>query len=367
MAWSDLFALVKDAVFGAEDVLSNRRKQPRILLHLPVRCRLDGPDFPGELVDLGLRGMRLSLPQRVHRQQMLVVSALPGDGIAGKPELRCEVVWCRQNGEGKFQAGVIYKDTSENLATSWVHYLLLQRNCPIGERKDRRVEAALPVEVGDAEGQALMVGQILDLSLGGAKVRLPSRLLPLEKFVLKIGANNPKLKPITIEAQMVGQAQSVLPSDNLLAGQSDNDMLCSFKFASGDAQGRALKKLLLSLLNDLRKEKRPKSASVNGVRLPGPPPQMPRPQGPLASAVNSGFLESPKRSEKKKTQTSKFLKSQPPDFLRAAPSAQEDAFWQKPESQPKWRTAQADAAALEESSYLNHGKNTPAPPRTMRP
>ena len=344
MVWRELFSVVKDAVFGAEDVLSNRRKQPRILMHLPVRCRLEGPDFPAELVDLGLKGMRLVLPQRVRRQQALIVSALPGDGVAGRPELRCSVIWCRQNQAGQIQAGVVYNDTSENLATSWVHYLLLQRNCPVGERKDRRIEAGVPIEVEDGNKQTLAVGQVVDLSLGGAKIRVPGRLPVDCQLVLKIGGLNPGLKPIVLKAQVVGQGQSVAQSESPVTGQANSDQVYSLKFMPNDGELRKLKRLLHALLKDLRKTKRPKSSAMSGLRLPAPPPPPPRPQGPLAGAVNSGFLEPPPKAIEKRVrrgETSKFLRSQQPDFLKkpvvSAESTWVETNWQ-PEPAPKWRT-----------------------------
>ena len=360
MPWSDLIALVKDAVFGPEDLLSNRRKLPRIVMNLPVLCRTEKPDLPdvsAELVDLGLRGMRLGLPQRVKRGQIVVVSALPGDGIVGRTELRCCVVWCRQNRDGKIQAGVVYKDTSENLATSWVHYLLLQRHCPAGERKDRRIEATLPVEVGDASGEALMVGQILDLSLGGAKIRFPSRLPPGERFVLKIGANDPKVKPVILDSQTVGQPQDVIPCDVHVSGQSDTDVLYNFKFAGSDSQQRPLKRLLLSLLKDLRREKRPKSQGLSGVRVVLPPPPS-RPSGPLAGAVSSGFLDSPKKAEKtSKPRISKFLQSQPPGFLKGDRPKRESP-WQA-EPQPKWRMDPIEPEEVTAQSLGRVGGSSP--------
>lgn len=323
MALRDLLEVLKDAVFGDDpSLLENRRKHARIQMQLPVRGQCGKVPFTGELLDVGVQGMRIGASIKLKKDQQITVSAMPGDGISGDGELRCKVVWCRKMPDEKIQAGLLYDDSRENLAKSWVHYLLLQNQVSVGERKDRRVEASYPVVLEDIDGKTVVQGHLVDLSLGGAKVRVTGSFAQDRQVFLCIKVGNSQ--PVRAEASVVAASvvddspalEDLMDPSKLIASSSDGQKRYdySLRFIPNDVQGRALRRLIHGLIRELRKSRRPRTASVNGVKKVSRAAASRRPEGILGDAVLGHSQEAPPPeqpvpsvSKSQKIEKSKFL------------------------------------------------------------
>jgi hypothetical protein len=325
MAWRDLLEVLKDAVFRDDPaLLENRRKQPRIAMQLPVTGKSQSGVFQGELLDLGMSGLRLGLPIRLKKDEEVTVHASAADGLSGESELKCKVVWCKKTNDNRIQAGLLYNDSRERLAKSWVHYLLLQNQVSVGERKDRRIDASLPVLIEDLSGNPLAKGNLVDLSLGGAKVRLTESVPQDKHFWLSISVGGDSTRSVRMEAMVVAVSKPA-------AGDSLEDLMdleklqnlgtfydYGLRFLPNEGQGRALRRLIYAILKDLRKTKKPRKSNLNGakpsVKLITPR----RLEGALGDAVVETSADSDSESsdtvtapipKKAKLQTSKFLTS----------------------------------------------------------
>ncbi len=286
MVLRDVLGQVQTLIFGKSDPLTNRRKEARIPCDFPVLCKVGSQDdLEARLVDLGTRGMKLVLPFKVKRSQEVRVSALPGDSAGGRQRLRCQVAWAKTTDEG-FEAGLRYADTPDNLATSWVQFTLVRLNCHIGERRDRRISAGVPVDIHDSQGSLLAKGTILDLSLGGAMVNV-STVLP-EEQTLRVQIGTGRESSIFLLARVVSRP----------ASPETEGILHSLRFFPADTtEQQRLRSLLMTLLDGLRQQK---AIPIEKPRaLPKTRQEPPRPEirGPLQRAVLPRPLPAPPEEE----------------------------------------------------------------------
>jgi hypothetical protein len=255
MRLMDMFKQVSSAIFGDEEALKNRRRVPRIVCDLEVSCLDETGNWQARVTDMGIQGIRVAVPKAMKKGHSLLLSALPGTTAEGRPDLRCLVSWCRRDGAGLIHTGLHYDDSPENIARSWVHYYLLARHYPTSERHDRRVEAGLPIEVRQKGVEGTFPGLLLDLSLGGAKIRVEHNLAAESPLLMRFGGGKSKFNPVKLQAQIVGTPQE---------GQ-----IYSLKFFPSDrSEKRRLRRVLLTLLSGLRTDTRPKAASVRSDPRP---------------------------------------------------------------------------------------------------
>lgn len=176
MALVEFFSQFRSLLFGSEDLLKNRRHQPRLALDLPVVVSLDGRLQTALVRDFGPNGLRLQMGMKLTKGRPLRVQVMPDSGLEGSSSLTCRVAWCRAV-DNVFHLGCKYDDKPEVLAASWVQMLLRERHQRNRDRRDRRVEATIPAILLGSVGQPLQVF-VLDLSLGGARVFSPQPWTP---------------------------------------------------------------------------------------------------------------------------------------------------------------------------------------------
>lgn len=377
MVLRDVLGQVQTLIFGKSDPLTNRRREARIPCDFPVLCKVGSQDdLEARLVDLGTRGMKLVLPLKVKRSQEVRVSALPGDASGGRQRLRCQVAWAKPADSG-FEAGLRYADTPENLATSWVQFTLVRLNCHLGERRDRRITAGVPVEIHDSKGAALGQGTILDLSLGGAMINVASRLPDEQTLRVQIGTGQGS--SIFLLARVVSRPEN----------PNGDGILHSIRFFPADTtEQQRLRSLLMTLLDGLRQQKaipiekpRPLPKTRQGTRpeLRGPLQRAVLPR-PLPAAPEErqeepepeyGFQEptlTPVKLEERRRATypSRFLRSAgAPDVMEAglasaAPPSRPPAA--RPQEPPEQREADSDW-----SEYGPANAEGLASPQALRP
>ncbi|CAN0456509.1 unnamed protein product, partial [Phaeothamnion confervicola] len=163
--------------------LENRRTEPRTSVRLPLICKIDNRDYPGESIDVSFSGMRLRLPVAVTPEQRMHISAAPAAGLSGRPNLLCRTSWVRPLGDAGFEIGTSYADSEENLATSWVQSAIqilgLRERI---NRRYRRYTTRVEAELQDAHGRPLSWAICVNLSNGGALIH-PEKPIPADSLV----------------------------------------------------------------------------------------------------------------------------------------------------------------------------------------
>lgn len=321
-------------LFGSEDVLRNRRHQPRLALDLPVQVEVDGLEERAQVRDFGRDGLRLSMATRMPRGRRLSVRVLPGassDGtdFSASAPLVCRVAWCRYVSPG-FQVGCKYESGPETLATSWVQMLLVDRlgGERSAERRDRRVEATIPATLSQA-GQPARDVFVLDLSLGGARVFTSEPWLPAPEPHPRLQLTPPGGgKGIDFSVEVVESA----PADG--SG-------FSHRLRFRDSEGRRanqLRRMLMGLLDGVRKTGRRRPADVipepspaaRGGSLAGaagklgeavrePLPEL-RPDDPPAPRRRSQYLQAPELPERPADGSDSDVTEPPPPRRRTPTS-----------------------------------------------
>lgn len=294
MALGEFFSQIQALLFGsAEDVLRNRRNQPRLALDLPVNVELEGQARPAQVRDFGPNGLRLHMSSRLPRGRRIQVCVLPDSGLEGGESLRCRVAWCKvaPDGEG-FHLGCSYDDRPEVLATSWVQMLLAQRHQRPRDRRDRRVEATIPALLlePDVPPQSVFV---LDLGLGGARVYSAQPWNPRQEARLSFGI--PGLS-VTVDF-----AIELVESSRLADGAGWSYRL---RFMESDQKRQSLlRKMLLQLLEGVKKAGRSRPADL----IPEPAPAKAQSTGPAGKL--SGAVRDPQaRSTRSRGTVSSYLK-----------------------------------------------------------
>ena len=273
MAIGEFFSQFRSLLFGSEDLLRNRRIQPRLALELPVIVDLGHGKQQGEVRDFGPNGLRLYMPLKLAKNRKLNVEVMGDSGLEGSASLGCRVAWCRTADKG-YHIGCRYDDKPEALATSWVQMLLLERHHRSKERRDRRVETTLPAILLDKVNPPHNVF-VIDLGLGGARVYSPTPWSPVD---------TPRLS-----FSMPGQGPSVDFAVEVVESRLMDNAGYTYRLKFRDPDGKRmalLRRMLMQLLEGVRKAGR---SRPNDVIQGAPPAKAPQPAssaaGPLGAAV----------------------------------------------------------------------------------
>jgi hypothetical protein len=155
---------------------SDRRGTLRIPCRLEARLSVGGDDVDVEIVDIGLRGMRLIIKGKIRKGS--VAELHPRNG-KGHP-VQCKIQW-KQKTSGDFLSGVSFEDSKEALSKSW----LFEEMKAIGmesvktqqQRSGVRVICNTPakLKLGKDKREVVMI----DVGLGGALIESDGE--PLKK------------------------------------------------------------------------------------------------------------------------------------------------------------------------------------------
>ncbi len=176
---------------GSSPSTGERRGVIRVQCRYPVTCFVERAAFHATVVDMGVRGMRLQLAQRLRPKQIVQVQYSGAQSRRYSVDtVRCEVSWVRRTARGKLEVGLRYDDLEPNLERSWVKAILRELGFRAGSifqrRKARRVVAMLHVKLNMA-GHPPMTGRVLDLGVGGALLQVNEHLNQGQTLVMDLG------------------------------------------------------------------------------------------------------------------------------------------------------------------------------------
>lgn len=198
MALGDKKALVPAIQDLVEDstrelALSQKRRLTRIVCHYAVTCHWENVAVEARVLDMGLGGIRLSVPQPLPTGMPLLVQLDPP--LVGAFPVRARVQWS----EG-LEAGVAYQDQPGNIERSWVQRVLkligFDEQAIFERRLHVRVASKMPVRVSDREGT------LLNLGLRGAMVQQDREVEAGHRIELTLGPLQ-ALPPLTLEGEVV--------------------------------------------------------------------------------------------------------------------------------------------------------------------
>ncbi|MBI3924781.1 MAG: PilZ domain-containing protein [Armatimonadetes bacterium] len=201
---------LKAFVLGKVDDLdpAERRRLVRVRSHLRVTVGIGKHAQQAFLHDIGVKGLRLKLRQKVAAGRHLQVTYADSSPDYPEKQIRCRVTWCRQlPGEKSYSCGAVYDDTPERMRASWVSCILrelgLDETTIVERRKHIRITSdEVAVGLTDAEGQAVNAPELVDLSAGGAMVRTRNRLHPGQRLSMRVGPLQ-SLEPLRIGAEVL--------------------------------------------------------------------------------------------------------------------------------------------------------------------
>lgn len=149
-----------------------------------------GKKFTGQIVDMGLKGMRLRTFEQVKAGDTLFIRYLVPILEVPTDTIRCKVLWSqsRQRDFVLF-AGLGYDEPETTMAHSWVKYLLKQlgfsRERLYQKRKYVRAECWVPAQLIYG-GNERAEGRLYNLGVGGALIEAAAPLedgMPVQLLV----------------------------------------------------------------------------------------------------------------------------------------------------------------------------------------
>lgn len=153
-----------------------RRRLIRVRCAYDVQCESGDHRFPGQVVDIGLNGMKLFLGEQIKTKTQLQIHHPTANLGPDSESVVCHVRWCRKRrnpGDSSlaYEIGVQYCDTQGNMRRSWVKFLLKElgfdERSIFTRRKAVRADSKLPGQLSGDDGRSL-VGTVINLGVGGA-------------------------------------------------------------------------------------------------------------------------------------------------------------------------------------------------------
>jgi len=188
-----------------EDRLKERRSHERLSVHVPVRCQRPGGLLAGTLLELSVTGVRLELSTRVAAGDRFQLTPPPDWCYQGRRSVTCQVMWCRATTQGTFEAGLRHLAP---LAGSWLEARLYgQHQEARSGRVYRRFVVQAPARL-TLSGGSVSPGCLMDVSLGGAQLRLAACPRPGE--MVQLSLNGLTLVASVVDATEVSEDRSVV-------------------------------------------------------------------------------------------------------------------------------------------------------------
>ena len=150
---------------------SDRRHNLRAPVDFPTRVSFPSFHVEGNAVDLAPTGIRVSVPfepETMVERGVLVHVKYEPPGWKSIHTLAAKVRWIKKESEGRLQLGLLFDESPEFLAKSWVPDMLAEALRTQGDidRKQVRAHAAIPTDF-EWDGKSHR-GAILDISASGA-------------------------------------------------------------------------------------------------------------------------------------------------------------------------------------------------------
>jgi c-di-GMP-binding flagellar brake protein YcgR len=203
-----LKALVKSSAPEDWDY-SERRTLVRLECQYDIDGRTEGgKKFKGQIVDMGMRGMKLRTFEQVKTGDVLFITYPVPILEVPLDTLRCKVLWtqARQRDFVLF-VGLGYAEDEATMAKSWVKYLLKQlgfsKERIFQKRKFARAECFVPAEL-ITETLHPVEGRLYNLGVGGALIEAAAPLDQGATVKLNIGPYE-DLPRLTVPGRLVSR------------------------------------------------------------------------------------------------------------------------------------------------------------------
>lgn len=178
---------------------SDRRGTLRIPCHLNARLG-DDEQTEVEVVDIGLRGMRLLVKGKIRKGSTFELHPHNGEG----GPVSCKIEWKKKHSDG-FLTGVSFQDSESSLSSSWLFQELKAIGLESVQTEQRRsgvrVICRTPAKLKqDQEKREVL---LVDLGLGGALVELDGEPIKAgDKVRLEFGPQN-ELPRVVVNCEVV--------------------------------------------------------------------------------------------------------------------------------------------------------------------
>lgn len=188
-----------------------RRRLIRLRCAYKVQCVVEQQQFEGQILDMGLNGMRLKVSQRLKPGGNIFVFHPTSNNQVENEYVLCLVRWSRKRRDSDdFESGLQYADTPGNMRRSWVKFLLKElgfdERAIYTRRKSIRAESSLPALMVAPDGTELE-GTVLNLGAGGALFESDTVFASQTRVNLKVGPLG-NLKPIWLPGVVLHSKQS---------------------------------------------------------------------------------------------------------------------------------------------------------------
>lgn len=183
--------LIEDSTL--ELALHQKRRLTRIVCHYSVTCHWENANVQARVLDMGLGGIRLSVPQPLPVGMSVLVQLDPP--LVGAFPVRAKVQW-----SDGLEAGVAYGDIPGNIERSWVQRVLkligLDEQAIFERRLHVRVASRLAVQVNGQDAT------MLNLGLRGALLEQDHEVEAGHRLELTMGPLG-QHPPLTLEGEVV--------------------------------------------------------------------------------------------------------------------------------------------------------------------
>lgn len=185
----------------------------RNLVRLECQYEIDGrtaagKKFKGQIVDMGLKGMKLRTFEQVKAGDLLSITYPVPILEVPLDTLSCRVLWSKtRHRDYVLFAGLEYAEDEATMARSWVKYLLKQ----LGFSKERiyqrrkyvRADCFVPALMVHGAGQTIS-GRLYNLGVGGALIEANEPVPDGTEVELRIGPYE-ELPRFSIRARLVSR------------------------------------------------------------------------------------------------------------------------------------------------------------------
>jgi hypothetical protein len=150
-----------------------------------------GRKFQGQIVDMGLKGMKLRTFEPLKRGDLISITYPVPILEVSLDTVRCKVLWTQpRSRDFVLFVGLVYAEDEKTMARSWIKYLLKQlgfsKERIYQKRKYARAECFVPAKMVYGAGK-VVEGRLFNLGVGGALVEAAAPLEDGEKIELHVG------------------------------------------------------------------------------------------------------------------------------------------------------------------------------------
>lgn len=163
----------------------------RIRCEYEVEYRVSERGYQGQIVDIGLGGMKLRCSHPPEVGESVIVSYPAAGSRGANQSVPCRVEWVRHRERDRAQyVGLTYDASHEHLGQSWVKQLLkelgFRADLTFQRRRYLRAECFVPVRITDPNGGHHQ-GRLCNLGVQGALIESPLLPSPGAAVTLQIG------------------------------------------------------------------------------------------------------------------------------------------------------------------------------------